>query len=153
MRITKKVVIASAAVVVIGAGTAFAFWTNTGSGEGSATTGTNVAITVNQTSTSDVALVPGGPVQPLSGTFTNTNSSPVFVDHVTVSITAGFSVRPDASKPACTSADYTLVQPTATNAQVTTDSPWAGASIALINRATNQDNCKGAVVPLTYTSN
>jgi hypothetical protein len=152
MRNKKKIIVAGVAVAIIGAGSAFAYWTNTGSGNGSGATGTNSAITVTQTSVV-TALAPGAPAQALSGTFTNSNSTPVFVEQVSVSIAAGFSEQADSSKPACTAADFALVQPAATHAEVVTGTTWSGGSIALINSAANQDNCKNVTVPLVYSSN
>ncbi|WP_051247394.1 hypothetical protein [Nocardioides halotolerans] len=146
-----KVAALTAALVVAG-GAAFAWWTAGGSGTGSATTGTVTGITINQTS-SAADLYPGGPSKALSGTFTNSNSGPVFVEQVTVSIAAGWSAQADSGKPACTAGDYVLVQPTATHAEVTTGSTWGGGSIALTNSSANQDNCKGVTVPLVYSSN
>ena len=153
-RKTKVAALATALVVVAG-GAAFAYWTSGGAGSGTADTGTVVGVTIVQTPVAADALFPGGSPVTLSGTFTNTNSGPVYVAQVTVAVTAGFSVQTDIAKPACTSADFTLVQPTATNADVLVDdtSTWGGASIVMINRATNQDNCKDQTVPLTYTSN
>ncbi|TDU91800.1 hypothetical protein EV138_5413 [Kribbella voronezhensis] len=152
MRNKKKIILAGVAVAVIGAGSAFAYWTNIGSGNGTGTTGTNAAISVSQTSVV-TELAPGAPAQALSGTFTNTNNTPVYVEKVSVSIDPGFSKRADSTKPACTAADFTLVQPTATNAEVITGATWSGGSIAMINSPANQDNCKGVTVPLVYSSN
>jgi hypothetical protein len=46
-----------------------------------------------------------------------------------------------------------LVQPAATNDEVVSGDTWGGASIQLVDSATNQDNCKGVNVPLVYSSN
>jgi hypothetical protein len=147
---------ATAALIVGGAGVAFAYWTNSGSGTGSASTGTNTSITVNQTS-SVAGLYPGGPAAGLSGNFTNTNSSKVFVHSVTVAIQTGWSSNAvDASQPACTAADFTLGQPGLVDAEVApgTGGSWSGGSIALNDNPTaNQDNCKNVSVPLVYSSN
>lgn len=153
-RRTKRIVLVSAALMLIGGG-AFAFWSTTGSGTSSNDTGTAAAVTVVQTALATDALYPGNSPVTLSGTFTNPNPGPVYVGQVTVAVTTGFSLQADTTKPACTSADFTLVQPTATNANVLADdtSTWGGGSITMINRATNQDNCKNVNVPLTYTSN
>ncbi len=144
-----------AVVAAAGAGTAFAYWSTSGSGTGSAAVGTNTAITVNQTSTV-AGLYPGGPAVALAGNFTNTASGNQYVGQVTVAVQSGWSSKTDTTKPACTSADFTLVQPTATNAEIasgTNVGAWGGASIAMVDAATNQDNCKTVSVPLVYTSN
>jgi hypothetical protein len=149
-----KIVALTAALVVAG-GAAFAWWTAGGSGTGSAATGTVNGITINQTS-SIAGLYPGGPAATLAGTFTNANSGPVRVAQVSVAITTGWTAKADATKPACTTADFTLVQPGATNAEVPSGTgvgSWGAGSIQLVNAASNQDNCKGVTVPLVYTSN
>jgi hypothetical protein len=154
----KKALVAGIATVVIvgGASAALAFWTTSGAGTGSASTGNVVGITVNQTSTVS-GLYPNGPAAGLSGDFTNTNSGAVYVHQVTVAIESGWSSNiVDVSQPACTASDFTLVQPTPTNAEVASGSPvgaWGGASIFLKDTATNQDNCKDVSVNLVYTSN
>jgi hypothetical protein len=154
----KRAIIAigvGAVVVAAGAGTAFAYWTTSGSGTGTAAVGTSSAITVNQTSTV-AGLYPGGPAVSLAGNFTNGASGKQFVGQVSVAVQSGWTSRTDSTKPACTSADFTLVQPTATNAEVpsgTNVGAWSGASISMIDSATNQDNCKTVSVPLVYTSN
>lgn len=142
-------------VVLAGGGVAFAYWSTTGTGTGSAAVGTSTAITVNQTSTVS-GLVPGGPAAALSGNFTNTNAASVRVAQVTVAIKADWSSQTDTTKPKCSATDFTLVQPTATNAEIpagTAVGAWSGGSIAMVNAATNQDNCKTVTVPLVYTSN
>jgi hypothetical protein len=139
------------AILVGGAGGAYAYWTNTGSGTGSAATGTNVPVTINQT-TVVTPLAPGVAAQTLSGTFTNTNSGPVYVGTVTVSIgtiTGG--------GPTCEATDYVITNGTMTvNAQVPvgTGGSWTGASIAFNNKVgENQNDCKNATVALVYSSN
>lgn len=152
----KYIAAGSAAIVLAaGSGAAYAYWTNTGSGSGTASTGTNTAIVVNQTSTV-TGLYPGGTPATLSGNFDNSNAGPVYVAQVSVAVTSGWFSQTDLSKPKCTAADFTLVQPTATNAEVpagNAQGAWGGGSIALNDSATNQDNCKNVSVSLTYTSN
>ena len=154
LKLTRKTVAVSAALMLMGVGgVAFAYWTNSGSGTGSATTGTNEAITVIQTVSSAV-LVPGGPASTLSGTFTNPNTSPVFVNTVTATLASvtGGGVAPDQ----CTVADYQLDTATITlGAQVAVNdsTTWSGIQVSMINSATNQDKCKNATINLSYTSN
>ena len=152
---TKTKILAVTAALVVAGGAAFAYWTAGGSGTGTADTGTVVGVTIVQTAVAADALYPGGSPVALSGTFNNSNSGPVYVSQVTVAVDPSWSEQDDAGKPACTAADFTLVQPTATNGQVLVDdtSTWGGGSIVMINAATNQDNCKGQTVPLVYTSN
>lgn len=133
---------------------AYAYWTQQGAGSGSAATGTNVAITVVQTSV-PADLYPGGPTAPLSGTFSNTNDGPVFVNTVSATISSVSGPNITAGTP-CTAADYTLAGfPLAINAEVGADdaSTWSGGTVQMVNSGTNQDGCKGATVNITYTSN
>ena len=148
----KKLLALTAAFVLITGGAAFAYWTSTGTGTGAADTSAGGGVTIVQTAFTADALYPGGPAVPLTGTFTNANPGPVYVGQVTVAITPAWSV---GTTLPCTPADFVLVQPTATNADVLVDdtSTWGGASIRMLNTGLNQDNCKNVQPPLDYTSN
>ena len=135
------------------AAVAYAFWTTSGGGDGTASAGSAAGITVSQTSVVD-ALHPGGSAQTLSGDFTNTNDSSVYVGTVTASID---SVDKAADAPAgtCDATDFTLSNEVMTvNALVPSGEhtgSWSGASIQFNNKEdTNQDACKGATVHLHY---
>jgi hypothetical protein len=154
-RFKKRTWVLAAVVAVIAAMAsigAYAYWTASGSGSGSASTGTSVGITVNQTSPSS-GLYPGGSVA-LSGNFTNTNASPVYVTSVSATIDP-FSLQGDPLKPACTQADFSISGSAPVGAQVPvgTGGSWSGLSLNMSNAATNQDNCKSITVPISYTSN
>ena len=152
----KHWLIASVGVVtLIAAAGGFAYWTNTGSGTGSAASGTNVGITVTQTTT-PTGLYPGGPTAALSGQFNNTNASKVYVHEVSATIAS--VTGPNITVPTpCTAADYQLNGfPVTVDAEVasgTGQGSWTGASLQLLDSATNQNGCKGATVNLTYASN
>lgn len=144
--------VAIMAASVVAVGVAFAFWSATGNGSGTGSTGTGVGITVNQTS-SPTGLFPGGAVA-LSGNFNNPNSGPVFVTAVAASVTT-FSVQADGTKPACTQADFSITGSASVNAEIAVGNgvgSWSGLSLNMIDAATNQDNCKNIIVPITYTS-
>lgn len=152
-KLTRKTVAVAAVAVLLSGGVAFAYWTAGGSGTGSAATGTNVAISAVQT-TVVTAMSPGGAAQTLSGNFTNTNTSPVYVATVTASI-ASVAKATGAPTGTCDTTDYTLATPAmAVAAQVpagTAQGAWTGATIAFNNKAaSNQDACKGATVTLSY---
>ena len=148
------IAIGTAVLLAIGGG-AYAYWTLSGSGTGSATTGTVAgSITVNQTSVI-TDLRPGGAPQTLIGNFNNTDTGPVFVTSVTVSIDSVVTSPPGGS---CDATDYTLTGATmAVGAEVPTGTgvgAWTGATIAFNNKAAvNQDDCQGATVNLAYTAN
>jgi hypothetical protein len=154
-KLNRKTVAAFGAVFLLVAAGAYAYWTNGGSGSGSAATGSNVAITVTQTTTPS-GLYPGGPTAPLAGAFNNTNASKVYVNEVNATISSVTGPNITVPNP-CTAADYQLNGfPVQVDAEVnsgTAQGSWTGASIQLLNTATNQDGCKGATVNLAYTSN
>ena len=153
----RNLLIAATTVVLLaGGGAAFAYWTLSGSGTGSAATGTVTgSITAVQTSTI-TNLRPGGAAQTLSGNFTNTDTSPVYVTSVTVSI-ASVTKAVGAVAGTCDASDYTLTGATMTvGASVpagTAQGAWTGATIQFNNKATNQDQCQGATVNLSYAIN
>ena len=135
------------------AGAAFAYWTAGGSGGGTASTaGAQSALTANQTTTL-TAMYPGDSAQTISGNFDNTNSGPIYVNTVTVSIA---SVTKAAGAPAgtCDATDYTLASAAMTvNNEIaagTGKGSFTGATLKFNNKATNQDACKGATVNLAY---
>lgn len=135
------------------AGGAYAYWTAGGSGTGSATAATGTTpVTAVQTTTL-TAMYPGDSAQTISGNFTNTNSGPVYVSTVTVSI-SGVVKATGAPAGTCDATDFTLANTAMTvNAQVPVGSAqgaFTGATIKFNNKATNQDACKGATVSLAY---
>jgi hypothetical protein len=148
------VALAAVAVTVVVVGVAFAYWTQGGTGSGGATAGTTSAITVNQTG-APTGLYPGGPAQPLSGTFDNPNAHAVHISSVTVAVHP-FSVQTDGTKPACTDADFAvggagtgaIVVPSGTGVGT-----WSGLTVRMVDGAANQDNCKSVPVTLDYTAN
>jgi hypothetical protein len=154
-RINRKWAASVGVVLVLATAAAYAYWTNSGSGSGSAATGSTVAITVTQTSTI-TGLYPGGPTAALAGKFNNTNAGPIYVDDVNATIASVTGPNITVPNP-CTAVDYQLNGfPVSVDAEVpsgTAQGNWSGASIQMLNRAANQDGCKGATVNLTYTSN
>ena len=149
----KSVAIMIAALAVVaGGGAAYAYWTAGGSGTGSgATAASSANVTVVQTS-NVTAMQPGDTAQPLSGTFNNPNTGPAYVGTVTASISSVTKAGVPATT--CNASDYTLANAAMTvNAEVPADDTgaWSGATVKFNNKATNQNDCKGAVVNFTYT--
>ena len=144
-------IVAVAAVTAVGG---YAYWTTSGTGTGSASTGTDAGVTVNQTSPSS-GLYPGGSVA-LFGNFTNAAAFNQYVTSVSASIDT-FSIPGNTALPPCTDADFFITgSPTAVGQQITpgpANGSWSGISLNMTNTAANQDNCKNATVPLSYTSN
>jgi hypothetical protein len=155
-RNSKKRIAAIAIITTIlvggGGAVAYGYWSAGGAGTGTATTGTSTSITAVQ-GTSVTNLAPGSTAQVISGTFTNTNSGPVYVTSVTASIS---SVTKAVGAPSgtCDATDYTLTNATmAVGAQIpvgTAQGSWTGATIGFNNKSTLQDACKGATVNLAY---
>jgi hypothetical protein len=159
MTFNQKVVagLAAGAAVVASSGVAFAFWSSSGSVDGSSTT-TNPAsdvIVVAQT-TGASNLAPGHAAETLSGTVTNpaASANKFYVAQVVASIKS-VTKDPNAVAGTCDASDYTL-----SNATMTVGSDLApgasanfsGATLAFNDKATNQDQCKGAIVTITYTA-
>ncbi len=149
----KRGLVGAALVALLLAAGAYAYWTAGGSGTGSASTAAaQTPLTVNQ-STALTAMYPGDSPQTISGTFTNTNSGPIRVNTVTVSI-ASVTKAGSAVAGTCDASDYTLANAVMTvNAEIPVGSDqgaWTGATLKFNNKATNQDQCKGATVNLAY---
>lgn len=153
LRLSRRAGIVLILVVLSALGSiALGYWTTGGSGSGSGGTGTSASVTVNQT-VSPTGLYPGGTAG-LSGDFTNLNSGSVYVTAVTASVTP-FSVQADATKPACTQADFSITGTANVGAQIapgTGVGSWSGLSLQMIDAGTNQDNCKNITVPIAYAS-
>jgi hypothetical protein len=138
------------------AGVAIAFWTAGGSGAGTGSAASGVSGLTAIQATVLTPMYPGDSAQTISGNFNNSNTGPVFVTSVTVSIPAGGVVKA-ASAPAgtCDASDFTLANTTmAVNTQVPSGNgvgSFTGATIQFNNKATNQDACKGATVNLAYS--
>lgn len=151
----RRILVLAGVVVVLGAAIgAYAYWTQGGTGTGTATADTTSNITVNQTSTVS-GLFPGGPAATLSGNFDNPNASPVRISSITAVVSSITNGSSDASKPACTPADFSIGGSVGT---ITVPSgagvgSWTGLTIQLLNTAANQDNCKGATANISYTAN
>ena len=150
---TKKTtaIMVAAVTVLAGGGAAFAYWTAGGSGTGTgATAASSSNVTVVQTSTV-TAMQPGDSAQTLSGTFNNPNSGPAYVATVTASISS--VTKAGSPVVGCDATDYTLAGATMVkNAEVPADDTgtWTGATVKFNNKASNQNQCKGATVNLAY---
>lgn len=149
----RSIVIGVIAALAVAVG-AYAYWTAGGSGTGSGTAANGqTALTVNQVTTL-TAMYPGDSAQTISGTFNNTNSGPIYVGTVTAAISSVVKAG-GAVAGVCDASDFTLANAAMTvDAQVAVGSSqgaWTGATIKFNNKATNQDQCKGATVNLSYT--
>lgn len=170
-RKTTMIAAGGAALVLSISGAAYAYWTTTGSGTASATTGSNVALSVTQDGTV-TGLVPGGVAQAVNYTITNSASTPQYATTVTINKVSVRYINPagagtgtsatdhpaGAVAATCTIADFTVVQPDPLNTDLapgTTSftrggSPKSG-TIAMLNTASNQDDCKNTTVALSFS--
>jgi hypothetical protein len=155
MRLTRKskLILAGIATIAITGGSAIAYWTTSGTGSGSATVGTSTAVTVVQTGTI-AALTPGSTPQAINFTITNPAATNQTISSVAISITGVTGPNITGSLP-CTAADFDLVQPNATYGDLTPGAhPYSpsGATLQLLNTASNQDGCKNATVALSIVA-
>lgn len=150
-------------VLALATGAAYAYWTNSGGGSGSASTDSPVGggLTVNQNGTLN-DMYPGDTAQSIMVDIVNGTGADVHVTDVNVSLPApGWGGWQDldglGGNPACSAGDYTLTDGgpitaldiatagTASNV----DSKW---TIKFNNTGSNQDNCKGQALTLTFTA-
>jgi hypothetical protein len=145
------VVAAVAAVGIAGAGGAYAFWTTGGAGSGSAAAGSNVDFTIAQTNTVS-GLVPDGP-QTVKFTVTNPATFAQMLTGVAVTVNAFSAQNVAPAQPACTAADFAISNISIAGGEIPAGDHRDGtAVITLTNKATNQDNCKGAPVALSFVA-
>lgn len=143
------------ALVLVGSGTAaFAYWTSTGQGTGS---GSTTAGASNLSITGDVstALYPGQAAQNFTATVTNNADNNAQV--------AGLTAYVTTDKTGCDGTNYSIngsadaaspVALTWTAVDLAKDASATSANtIQFVNKATNQDACKGATLTLHYASN
>lgn len=150
-------------VLALAVGGAYAYWTNSGGGSGAADTASPAGggLTVNQNG-SLTDMYPGDTAQPIMVDIVNGTGADVHVTDVNVSLPApawpGWQdLDGPGGNPACSAGDYTLTDNgpiaaldiltagTATNV----DSEW---TIQFNNTGSNQDNCKGQDLTLTFTA-
>lgn len=149
-------VFAVAATAAVGG---YAYWTTSGEGTGTADTGTTADFVVTQLDPAPVDLVPGGPPQDVSIDVENTEDFNQYLTSLTFEIDPAWSEDLDGvgvGNPPCTDDDFTLVQPTVANVDLSPGNHNGVAytgSIALDNTASNQDNCKSVSVDLLVHAN
>lgn len=123
-----------------------------GTGEASAERGAPEC-TVRITQTFDITgLAPGVSPAPITGEVVNTGSESVYVTAVTASISSVVSAP--GSRPGCDRSDYLLLTPTMPVGRTLApaeSASFTGAFLGFNNKHQNQDNCKSAMVTLTYT--
>lgn len=138
------------------AGTAFAYWTTSGNGTATGASGTSTAVTVTQVNTPPSGMAPGGAAQPIAFKINNSKLTKQYIAGVTITVDKVTYTTGGATAATCSKDDFVIVQPTAINQDLaanadTTFDP-SGASIRMLDAATNQDDCKNTTVNLIFTA-
>lgn len=154
MRITEKkaaVVIVVAAIGMAGVGGAYAYWTTAGTTTGSASAGTSTDFVVAQTN-----VVSGLTLDNAKTVNFSVQNTADYAQRLTdLTLVPGTPTGGAVSTgPACAADDFVVSAITIVKSDLAANSTRTGtAVITLVNSATkNQDNCKGASVPLTITA-
>lgn len=137
------------------AGTAFAYWTTSGAGTATGSSGTSAAVTVTQVGTPPSQLAPGGDPQAIAFKITNPKITKQRIASVTIKVASVTDINGDPAGT-CSKDDFSIVQPGAINADLaaSTDTLYnpSGATIKMLDSGQNQDDCKSAMVNLTFTA-
>jgi len=150
-RITRRTaVVAAALTVTLSGGAAFAYWLNTGSATATGQTASGTKLTVTNLTTTDPAMVPGAS-QSWTFRVNNDGANPLTIDttNSSVVVTPFSSTAVDATKSACTQADYTITN-VALPASVYSHSYGDGSFTLTFSNdlARDQVNCQSYAVPL-----
>ena len=157
----KVAAIGLAAGLALGAaGAAFAYFSSTGAGTGTASDGTSAGLDIAQTNTVS-NIQPDGVTHEIDYTVTNNNPGTEAVHQVTVTVAsisgAGSLTGTDSlGNPydACMPSLFTVVQGSALDADLAHLGTASGtATVALKDDGNNQDNCQGATLNLSFSSN
>ncbi|WP_145726224.1 hypothetical protein [Nocardioides sp. J9] len=142
----KAAVVGGTVAVLVTGGVAFAYWTSTGTGTGSAEVGTSLDWTVEIDAVSGTLAPGSGPVEV---DFHVTNES----DGVQ-NLQGAVATVVDTSDPGCTAADFAISNTSVTTGDVASSGTVDGTfELEMLNRAVNQDACKGATVNLQVSVN
>jgi hypothetical protein len=142
----KRSLVLGAVAMLAVAGVAVAYWTTTGSGSGSGTVATSNGVIVLHGTISN-ELTPGS-TSPVTFTADNKGSSSLRVESVKAVVST--------DKTGCLVSDFTIGD-TAENQTIAAGGKEVAlvhnGSIEMADTAINQDECKGAKVTLTLSSN
>ncbi len=153
-RATKRsAAVAVAALLALGgtSGLAWSYFSTNGTGSGAAATSAGVTGMVITQTTTLTELFPGATAQPVTVTIQNTSAQSAFVQSLTPSIK---SVTP-ATGLTCDASNYSFVPNTtavATDIAAGATVTYVAGSLSFVNKATNQDGCKGASLVLEYVA-
>lgn len=148
---TQKTVAALAigALGVAGTGVAWAYWSVDGDGTGTATTGDTVSDFVLSAGFS-APLYPGADDENVSYKVTNTNDEPLHLGNIAVVLTTNEAGCVDGDDFALDT--YDVVVDTMIPANTTVPIEVATGTLSFLDSLANQNDCKGATVTLTLSS-
>jgi hypothetical protein len=113
------------------------------------------AVEVNVVGGIVTGLTPGGPSEPVDYAITNPGASPEHVNQVTTTFNS-VTTNTIPGLESCATSMYSITNGPAINANVppgTTVYSPSGTTILMKDDSNNQDNCEGATVSLSFTSN
>lgn len=176
-RFTKKRSVAALCLIALlaVAGGAYAYFTNTGgTATGSGSVGQSSAWTVTATPFTGGPLYPGSGSETGTTTVTNASNGNQKLSTITATIAAPTNTGSNGSLPACTTADFSLSDPSSNwtvatggqSATYTVNTDEAGTNpgpagtvttpsltISMLDASHNQNNCQNATPNVTYTVN
>ena len=148
-------VVALAAALVVAGGAAFAWWTAGGSGTGSASTGNVSGLTVVQTSVGQPAWRPGSAPRP-SAALQQPQQRPgvrrLGVRVASASVVEGRAARSRHLRRHRLRLTVSRLPRSTPRSRPRPSTSELARTIAFVNKASNQDGCKGATVNLVYTA-
>ena len=148
----KRAVILGVIAAMAFSAAAVAYFTSGGSGSGSATVGTAATVTITQTNTL-AALYPTTS-QPVNLDIKNTGSGSQAVNKVHLD-----SIAADAAHSSCdvstsgANAAFTMADVTVGETLAAGATTSKSGTLAMNDTGVNQDNCQGATLTLTFSSN
>ncbi len=147
----RAMVIGGAAVLLIGGGAAYAYWSSTGVGVSEVDTGSAPSFIVTSTPGTGGPLSPGGPVESVAFNVQNPSSGVLNLASVTAAVANADGSAWNSGN--CSAADFAVGTPSITYGQIAAGADVDGTvTVQMINRAQNQDDCQGLVVPIYFVA-
>ena len=146
----KMIAGAAAAALTLGVGgAAFAYFTANGSGTGSGSVGTSSAITISGAAAD--AVTPDGATSDVTITVTNPGSGAQTVGNVHLE-----SIAPDAGHATCVTdvpTAFSMADTAPVGLIAAGDNTVVHSTLIMHDTGVSQNNCQGAVLTLTFSSN
>jgi len=151
-----QVIVAAIGGILLAGGAAFAFSTGSGTPLGATTAGDTLAVSISQAPPTEF-LLPGRSV-PLHGTIVNPNAAPVPFLGFTATIESVDTTHGQAAHP-CSPADYfvdggpQITSGDGNEVPALGEAGWEGMTLHMLgDRPLSQQDCKGAVVNISYSA-